>query len=387
MSEIRLTVGNRNTSSRSLAVWLVLRRAGIAFELRVLDLRDGAGLEEAGRIAPSGRLPVLEIGELRIPEPLAICEYVAEQRPGLWPEPPELRARARALAAEAVYELPDLLTFLPMDMTGRFTPPGKLLRGVQRDLDRVRELWEDCLAGAPEGGPFLFGRFSIADAFMAPIVSRLETHGLALGEVADGYVRAIRALPEYGEWAGLAEQELAGAEAPSPAPRPEGRPAAGPRPPAPSPAKPSPPPKPVSPVTVDGKREPAASEAPASRPPTGADRLFGRNRTGRPAETAPASGTAVAPSRPAHPPAPAREAEARGETRGPAVVGDREPGSPRPVGGKSPETVAEPALPAPEEPATPAAQPSPEPVRRQRPRPASTGPVVKPIGAGIRRRR
>ncbi len=386
MSEIRLTIGNRNTSSRSLAVWLVLRRAGMTFELRVLDLRDGAGLEEAGRISPSGRLPVLEIGELRISEPLAICEYVAEQRPGLWPEVPELRARARAVAAEAIYELPDLLTFLPMDMTGRFTPPGKLLRGVQRDLDRLRALWESCLADAPAGGPFLFGRFSVADAFMAPIVSRLETHGIALGEVADAYIRAICGLPEYGEWAGLAERELAAAEAPSPAPRREGRAAATvPRPP-PSPPKPPPP------APAGGEPEPAAPKPAASRPLTGADRLFGRGRSGRAAGTGPASGTAAAPSRSVRPPAATREVAPKevgreAETRRPAAAGDREPASPPPAGGKSSETAAEPEVSPPEKPAKPAAPPSPEPVRRQRPRPAPTGPIVKPIGAGIRRRR
>ncbi len=379
MSELHLVVGNYNTSSRSLAVWLVLRRAGVVFELRSLDLRAAAGLEEAERMSPSGRLPVLEIGDRRICEPLAICEFVAERSPELWPRDPVARAEARALAAEAVYELDDLLTFLPMDMTGRFTSPGKLLRGVRRDLDRLEELWRERLAGVSGDGPFLFGGFTIADAFMAPVVARLETHGIAVGEVAEAYARAIRELPEYGEWAAMAAREVAGE---TPRPVMSVRPAVStrPQPDAPPPeTAPSPPAK--TPASTAKTPPETATPAPVPPepvpgPPTGADRLFGRGRAGR-RETAPPAVTPAVPAEAAEAPVPPAtrtpaESGAPDSAASPATPRETAPGA---ATGKAPPRSA-----APTEATT-------GPTRTKRPRPAPSGPIVKPIGDGIRRRR
>ncbi len=414
MSEPRLIIGNYNTSSRSFAVWLALRRAGVPFALEALDLRDAAGLEAAGRISPIGRLPVLEVAGVAVWEPLAICEYAAEHCPELWPAAAETRARARAVAAEAVYELSDLLTFLPMDMTGRFTPPGKLLRGVQRDLDRLRELWEDCRAGAPEEGPFLFGRFSVADAVMAPIVSRLETHGIELGGVAEDYVRALSALPEYGEWAAraIAETEEEGEPAP---------PSAGPARTGET-ARPEPAPPPRPPAAPEASPAPPARSA---RPAPGARRLFGRppaaaaERTPPPVAREPAPREKGRTTEPATaPPRPAERRERASPAPPPAVPGaERRPAAeaepeapPAPEREPTASVEAEEAAPAETvpaavpaaEPAEPARPPSAEPVPAapaggaggdpgppppKPSRPVSREPIVKPIGGGIRRRR
>ncbi len=382
MSEPRLIIGNYNTSSRSFAVWLALRRAGVPFALEALDLRDAAGLEAAGRISPIGRLPVLEVAGVAVWEPLAICEYAAEHCPELWPAAAETRARARAVAAEAVYELSDLLTFLPMDMTGRFTPPGKLLRGVQRDLDRLRELWEDCRAGAPEEGPFLFGRFSVADAVMAPIVSRLETHGIELGGVAEDYVRALSALPEYGEWAAraIAETEEEGEPAP---PARSARPAPGARrlfgrPPAAA-AERTPPPVAREPAP----REKGRTTEPATAPPRPAERRERASPAPPPAVPG-AERRPAAEAEPEAPPAPEREPTASVEAEEaapaetvPAAVPAAEPAEPA----RPPSADPVPAAPA----GVAGGDPGPPPPKPSRP--VSREPIVKPIGGGIRRRR
>ncbi len=381
MSALRLVIGNYNTSSRSLAVWLVLRRAGLAFDLEALDLRDPAGLEQARRRSPRGRLPVLEIGDTIIGEPLAICEYAAERSAGLWPEAAEQRARARAIAAEAVYELADLSTFLPMDMTGRFSPPGKLLRGVQRDLDRLYELWGQCLDREREGGPFLFGRFSVADAFMAPLVARLVTHGIEHGGGVEDYLRAVRELPEYLEWKEMAEIETSGATPATPGRAPRRRPGSTA---APRPASPP-------------ERRPAVPSVEEVQPPSrpAARRLFARPavattgeiaapagekasaKVARTASPKPAAARAGARTRPepgaagsaAEPPAAAARAEPKAPPSSRETSAQRESGA---DAGPVNPTASEPESPSP-------------PARRRRA--ASSGPIVKPIGGGIHRRR
>ncbi|HFA59623.1 MAG TPA: hypothetical protein ENJ83_02930 [Rhodospirillales bacterium] len=416
MSELRLVIGNRNTSSRSFAVWLVLRRAGLPFALEELDLRDPEGLEEAGRISPSGRLPVLAMGNTTVWEPLAICEYAAERCPELWPEAADARARARAIAAEAVYELSALLTFLPMDMTGRFTPPGRLLRSVERDLDRLRELWEGCLGGKASEEPFLFGRFSVADAFMAPIVSRLETYAIELGGVAEDYVRALSALPEYGEWAAAAagtapEAEGAETATASPATAPPLR--AGTEATEASRAVSAPSPGAARPGArrLFGRRVPAvegkeatgkASERPAASvetekapPPVGADAGGSGPVAGAPVSASEAAAAAsaaepeITPATPATPggtaargrksstPRPAAVAPA---ARAPVEEGEADAGA-----GRSVEPAPTGAGRMEERPGASGDASRTPPAKRPRPRPE--GPIVKPIGGGIRRRR
>lgn len=208
MAELTLVVGNQNYSSWSLRPWLAMRMAGIEFDLTVIPLDMP---ETKGRIleySEAGRVPVLRHGELTVWESLAICEYVAELAPsaGLWPENAEARAIARAVSGEMHAGFGALRAALPMNL--RADRPGvPITAAVQADIDRITRIWRDCRQRYGAGGPFLFGRFSIADAMFAPVVARFETYHVPLGSVENEYADAVRSLAPMRGWRAAAKTE------------------------------------------------------------------------------------------------------------------------------------------------------------------------------------
>jgi glutathione S-transferase len=207
---LTLVIGNRNYSSWSLRPWLAMKQAGLEFrEVRVLLDRPDTRAEIL-RYSPSGRVPCLLDGAVTVWDSLAICEYVNEQhaKGGLWPADPAARARARSVAAEMHSGFSALRTHMPMDIRGRHAEIGVVAArrpDVAADIARIVELWEECLAAGR--GPFLFGAFSIADAFFAPVVTRFRTYGVALPERAAAYSAAIVGLPAMQQWTAAAESE------------------------------------------------------------------------------------------------------------------------------------------------------------------------------------
>lgn len=210
MTGYTLVVGTRNWSSWSLRPFTALYATGAPFETVVIALRQGAATAEAiARHSPTGKVPVLNItGEgTTVWDSLAICETLAERHPqaGLWPDDWKTRARARALAAEMHSGYPDLRDQLPMDFARRLPLP-ELREETAQQIGRVIDAWQDALAGS--GGPFLFGRFSIADAMFAPVVSRFVTYGVEVAPAARGYMDRVMALPAMQDWAKGAQQEV-----------------------------------------------------------------------------------------------------------------------------------------------------------------------------------
>jgi glutathione S-transferase len=212
---LTLVIGSRNLSSWSFRPWLALRQAALPFEEEVIPLRHADSAQRIAARSPSGRVPVLLIDGRPVWDSLAICETVAELANSLWPEEPLTRAHARAISAEMHSGFADLRTFLPMDFTARFGPPGRLLRGVERDIARIQAIWRECRERHGDDGPFLFGRFTIADAMYAPVVSRFVTYAVELDPPAAAYVAAMQCLPAWAEWAAAAAAE-AGVEAQPP---------------------------------------------------------------------------------------------------------------------------------------------------------------------------
>jgi glutathione S-transferase len=157
MEALKLVIGSRNGSSWSLRPWLLLKHLDLPFEEIVIPLRQADTAENIERYSPSGKVPVLLAGNQRIWDSLAIAEYLAERHPRLWPEDGAQRALARSIACEMHSGFVALRTFLPMDFTGRFGPPGMLLAAVERDIDRVLAVWTECRRNAARHGPFLFG--------------------------------------------------------------------------------------------------------------------------------------------------------------------------------------------------------------------------------------
>lgn len=208
MAQYTLWIGNKNYSSWSLRGWLMCKLAGIEFDevMIRLDLPD-----RPGRItphSPSGRVPALRDGDLVVWDTMAIGEYLAERFParGLWPADVRARAMARAVSAEMHAGFQALRAQLPMNMH-RDRPRPAWNADAQRDIERVLEIWRSCRAAHGAGGPYLFGRLTIADAMYAPVVSRFTSYRVPLDGAASAYCEAMWEWPALEAWrdAALAE--------------------------------------------------------------------------------------------------------------------------------------------------------------------------------------
>jgi len=209
---LTLVIGNKNYSSWSMRPWVAARAFGIPFtEARLLlDQPDTAA--NIARYTHSGRVPVLLAGEITVWDSLAICEYLAEQFPDkhLWPQDVAARALARSVTAEMHSGFAGLRSAMSMNIKASLPGRGRTA-DAQADIGRVCEIWEECLSRFGHH-QFLFGEFSIADAFFAPVVSRFKTYGVALAPALQAYCDRVLAHPAVKRWIdeALAETEVAG---------------------------------------------------------------------------------------------------------------------------------------------------------------------------------
>ncbi|GAB4518023.1 MAG: glutathione S-transferase family protein [Amphiplicatus sp.] len=210
MTAMTLYIGDKNLSSWSLRAWLVLKQAGAAFREEVIRLDRPDSRDALRRVSPSGLVPCLVHGDVRLWDSLAIAEYANELFPekALWPADRAARALARAISAEMHSGFAELRRFWPMNFARRdmrhLCPPP-----VRRDIDRIAAIWTECREKHGAAGPFLFGAFSIADAMYAPVVSRFMTYGpVELPPRAAEYARAIFDLPAMREWGEAAKAEV-----------------------------------------------------------------------------------------------------------------------------------------------------------------------------------
>ncbi len=188
--------------------WVLLRQAQIPFEEVQLKFDDGGRPQDVERYSPTRKVPVLVIDGEPVWDSLAICEAVAELHPGkqLWPAAPLARRVARSICAEMHSGFQALRGAMGMNIRSRH--PGKgMTPQSKKDIDRVAEIWTECRRRFGAGGELLFGRFSIADAFYAPVVTRFETYAVALPPAAQAYCDAVRALPAVREWCEAARRE------------------------------------------------------------------------------------------------------------------------------------------------------------------------------------
>ncbi|UGQ46103.1 glutathione S-transferase family protein [Massilia endophytica] len=206
---LTLVIGNKNYSSWSMRPWVLLHAFGIPFqEVRVLlDQPDTAN--NIARYSASGRVPVLLAGEIAIWDSLAICEYLAEQFPDehLWPRDVAARALARSVCAEMHSSFSSLRSTMSMNIKASFPGKGRTA-ATQADIGRISEIWEECLSRFGHN-QFLFGDFSVADAFYAPVVMRFKTYGVVLPPALNAYCERVRNHPAVARWVeeALAEQE------------------------------------------------------------------------------------------------------------------------------------------------------------------------------------
>ena len=199
-----LVIGNKNYSSWSMRPWVLLCQAGIPFQEVQIKFGDNQGrLTVPGieKYSAAGKVPVLLLDGESVWDSLAIAETVAERFPDqqLWPADPKARAHARAICAEMHSGFHALRTQMPMNIRGRH--PGKgLTPETQRDIDRIVAIWTQCRARHGSGGPLLFGRFTIPDAYYAPVVMRFQTYGVRLPPAAQAYGEAVLGIAAVREW-------------------------------------------------------------------------------------------------------------------------------------------------------------------------------------------
>ncbi|MBA2547829.1 MAG: glutathione S-transferase family protein [Burkholderiaceae bacterium] len=206
---LTLVIGNKNYSSWSLRPWLAMKQAGIPFIEEQILLQRPETRREILRYSPSGRVPCLIDGALTVFDSLAICEYANERYANevLWPRDISARARARAIAAEMHSGFVALRTHLPMDIRSRLSDKGAAAlerEDVAADIARIQAVWTECLN---DGGPMLFGGFSIADAFYAPVITRFVTYGVKLSPLLAAYSENVLMLPAMKQWIAAAAAE------------------------------------------------------------------------------------------------------------------------------------------------------------------------------------
>ena len=215
---LKLYIGNKNYSSWSMRPWVLMRQAGINFEevtLRVDSFApDSSFKQQALTLSPTGKVPLLVDEGLVIWDSLAICEYLAERFADkhLWPQSVAQRARARSLVAEMHSSFGALRRLCPMNIEAQLHEVGARLwaehADLRDDVKQLENLWLHQLGAA--SGPMLFGQFSIADAFFAPVCMRLNSYGLPASDAVRSYVQRICLLPATQEWiqGALAEHDF-----------------------------------------------------------------------------------------------------------------------------------------------------------------------------------
>ncbi len=190
-----LYVGEKNISSWSMRAWIALHHKGVPFEERTISLPGDADRARRRQVSPTGRVPVLHHGDLRIPDSLAILEYLEETFPppdhsALWPADRARRAHARWLAAAMHSGFAEIRESMSFNLCFLPTPPPASAKALAEAAEMLA-LWESALVRKTGPGPFLFGEFSGADVMYAPAVVRLTAFRVR----TDGFPRSAAYMP------------------------------------------------------------------------------------------------------------------------------------------------------------------------------------------------
>jgi len=199
---------DKNYSSWSLRPWFAAKQAGIPFLEVLVRLNTPQTKKEVFKYSPSGKLPCLIDGETTVWDSMAICEYLAEQEPSLWPEDISQRAQARSICAEMHSGFLPMRRDMPMNISAHRSY-GVRSTEVESDIRRIISIWENCRSCHADKGPFLFGHFTIADAMFAPVLWSFVTYDVKLPENSAAWLETVLSLPAMQEWklGALAETE------------------------------------------------------------------------------------------------------------------------------------------------------------------------------------
>jgi len=207
VAKAELTISSKNYGAWAFRGWLMCKIAGLDFVEKIISPDDPAMKAEMLLLSSSMLVPSLVHDGIKVWDTLAIGEYLNEIKPkaGLLPADSKARAHCRAICGEMHSGFGSMRGSLPMNIKGHF-PGYKVWSRAQADIDRVTEIWKDCLASYE--GPYLFGKkVTIADAMYAPVVMRFVSYDIALDPACAEYVARILALPAVQEWVSAAKTE------------------------------------------------------------------------------------------------------------------------------------------------------------------------------------
>ncbi len=210
MTNPTLIIGNKNYSSWSLRPYLALSMAGIPFDEKMIRFGEPRFTREVRKISKAGQVPILLHKDIVVNDTISIIEYIAETWPdkNIWPKNKAARAKARSVAAEMHAGFRAIRSACPMNLRREEKlPPGGISDAIAKDVARLEELWAECRAAYGKGGPFLFGKFSAADAMFAPVVSRLQTFAIPVKKETRTYMNAILSTPAFVKWKADSESE------------------------------------------------------------------------------------------------------------------------------------------------------------------------------------
>lgn len=194
---LKLYIGNYNYSSWSLRPWLVLRKAQLAFTEEVIDLDVPGYKARLQDLSHAATVPVLELPDgVRLPDSLAISEFCAKAVPNLWPKAPEAKQQAQAVVAKMHSGFEALRAQAPMNLRRRTR--SVMSADCLADAEAMVRLWMQCLSR--HDGPFLFGDWSIADAFYTPAATRFVSYNLPRHPRADVYISELLADEDFQNW-------------------------------------------------------------------------------------------------------------------------------------------------------------------------------------------
>jgi glutathione S-transferase len=198
-----LYIGNYNYSSWSLRAWLVLAKAELPFETEMIDLDIPGFKEKLLDLSDAGTVPVLRVNDDMIPDSLAISEFAAKCVPNLWPKDAGQKSKARDVTRQMHEGFEAIRREAPMNLRRRTSRP--VPQDCLDDAAQMDALWCECLS--QHDGPFLFGNWTIADAFYAPAATRFASYDLPRSRRADIYISELMSDPVFQEWEAMAFSE------------------------------------------------------------------------------------------------------------------------------------------------------------------------------------
>lgn len=208
MANFLLGIGNRNYSSWSLRGWLMMKLTGVEFETKIYPLFTTEGMKALRQDSPNKKVPYLSHGDFNLSESLALGEYLAELNPSIpfWPSDQKARAEARAICAQMASGFFNVRGDMPMNIR-REDIEIEFSDALLDEIAQIEKIWIDCRERYGQSGLYLFGEYSIADMFFAPVVWRFRSYNPTLSDASRDYMETMLARSDMQEWKTLALEE------------------------------------------------------------------------------------------------------------------------------------------------------------------------------------